>query len=969
MNSSKRLLAIIAALLLPVGGAALSACDGTAAVAGADTFGPDASGPPSLQTVSTTLSETSIVAGGSTIVTCTGRDQYEDVIDVPMSFRVIDPSGNSPEGVTVSGQTITAAFAGSFRVICQHEGTPAFSDNAPPTLAVQAGAPAEIFTYVLFNTVTAGTRISVACSVRDAAGNRTAAETMIRVTPPEGATVEGSSVLFEKTGDYAVACTTVDGGLATSEPPSIKVTPGELATLVTILSTPTISPGGSVTVTCPGRDRFGNTVPLEKVITAPVDGLTGQDNRRLSLSGTRAGLYSVTCIPQEAWVKAASASAQLEILAGAPAGLTLGLSPDRAVYPVGMRVLLTPVVLDSWGNSVTNIDDEIALEALFNNRLQQTLTPGSRATLDAEGFWVLRARLGPPYNLSAQRSVAADASAPIIDITNPVRGQMVTASGSSMPITGEVRDLTGGLFEVTIDGATQTLTQGVTTFPIARTYLPEHGMNSIIATALDVTDNFTRAAQSWLAAPEWKPAASSFDEGIIAFLSRDFIDDGVRTGAANDLATIFERVVGNINVSSLLPSPAVTYGGFDVYLRNMRYNKPTIALSPGLNGLLLEMNVQNIAVDVDAQGFVNVGGKVTVSSVDIDMMLSITVVNGVARVRQEATTVNVNGLRIDVHWSINWLVNLFSNTISNALSDSLKTALVQMVPPMLQDVFKSIELNETFTVPAFFPGMQPLNVLLSSKLYNAAINESGITLGLRTRASAARRVTWATRGSIMRGGCFGVDGGPPVWNPAKRIGAAISLDVINQLLHAVWQGGGLELTMGADAFGGANLEADFGITALDIDMSARLPPLLTDCGGKLVLQMAEINMDVHATLSGVQLNVSLIIAVETGAVVEMKNGKLTMSLESIPEEAILVDITSIESDLFDTNLEVELIDFLRDLVLVKALEQVGGQTLADFPLPEIDLGAIDPSLSGTVISFTNSELTRKRGFLTLGTNP
>ncbi len=969
MRELRPLVSLRVAMLAAIGSLALlTACDGTDPVAGVDAAGDGASGPPSLQRVTTALSADSIVAGGSVTVTCTGFDQYDAPIDAPLAIRAIDASGNPPEGVTVAGDVVTANFAGSFRLICHHTGTPAISDTSPPTLAVQAGEPVEVLTYVLQREVTAGTRVQVACSVRDAAGNRAAADTELRVTPTDGVRVEGTAATFEKTGDFTVTCATVGTGLTSVSPPTLTVKPADLATLETSLSTATLSPGESVTVTCQGKDRYGNDVPLDKVITAPVEGLTGLDPQRLTLTGTQAGVYGVMCIPQEAWVKAATSEAQLEIVPGAPVSLTLSLSPERSVYTVGSRVLLTPEAKDAWDNTITSLDESISIEARHGGTLQETLAPGARVTLGLEGQWTLRARLGAPYNLTAERRVMADASAPVIDITSPTRGQMVTSTGSSMNITGEVRDLTGGLLEVTVQGDTQPITQGATTFSIVRGHVPRHGLNTLEVTARDVSDNFTRTAQASLAAPEWKPAANHFDEGILAHFDKAFIDDGNRGGAPNDLATIFERVVGNIDVSSLLPSPAVTYGGYDVYLKNMRHDRPTIALQPSLDGLLLQLDVNSVSVDVDAQGFIDVGGKVTVSSIEIDMLLTISVTNGVVRVREQATTVEVNGLRIDVHWSINWLVNLFSDTISRSLSDALKAQIVQMVPPLLQDVLKSIELNETFTVPPFFPGMQPLNISLTAKLHNATLSESGLDVALRTRASAARRVNWSTRGSMMRGGCFGVDGGPPVWSTQRRIGAALSLDVLNQLLHALWQGGGLELTMGADAFGASDL-SEFGITSLAVDLSARLPPVLTDCGGGLMLQIGELHMDVETDMSGLPLNVSMIVSVETAATLGMQDGSLKLTLEAIPEENILVDITAVESDLFDTNLEVELIDLLRGMVLVKALEQIGGQTLADFPLPEIDLGTLDPSLAGNVITFGGAELTRRRGFLTLSTDP
>jgi hypothetical protein len=346
----------------------------------------------------------------------------------------------------------------------------------------------------------------------------------------------------------------------------------------------------------------------------------------------------------------------------------------------------------------------------------------------------------------------------------------------------------------------------------------------------------------------------------------------------------------------------------------------------------------------------------------------VAVVNGQPRVTQRAPDIRIENVRFEVHWSIDWLVNLFAGQVEQALTDALRQQLGAVVPDMIRTLLRQVELNQTFTVPAFFPGMSPLNVALVATLQKATLTEGGLDVALRTRASAARRVNWATRGSIMRGGCFGTDGGPPDWDASKRLGAALSLDVLNQVLHAVWQGGALEIPMTAAALGAGNL-ADYGVTELDLFLSARLPPVLTDCKGQLRLQMAELQMDVETVLGGLPMTVSLVVAVETEATLTLEGGNLKLTLGAIPADRIVVDIVEVESALFDTNTEVELINFLREVVLVKALESIGGKTLADFPLPRIDLGTIDPSLAGVVIDFGAGTLARRRGFVTLSTNP
>lgn len=944
-----------------------TACDGTAAVDGDDAGGGPAA-PPSIARVTTRLSQDAIPAGTSTTVTCAAFDQYDAPFAAPLAFKVTDASGDAPDGLTIDGAIVTATFAGTYRVICAHDGTPAIQDASPPTLRVTPGDAATVRTVILDPTVTAGTRVNVACSVADSEGNRAPGETVVRVTPETGVTVDGKVAYFETSGTYSVACSLADGAIVSAEPVEVTVEPAELAEIAATVTPEAITAGASATVTCAARDRFGNARPLDRVLTRPVDGLTGLDPQRLTLTGTRAGLYGIECLPQEAWVTAESVPASLEILPADPATLTLGLAPDRAVYSVGQRVQLNPVVADIHGNTITTLSDALVIETRLGGAIRQTLAPGERAQLDAEGSWILSARLGAPWNFKATRTVLADASAPVIDVTTPTRAQMVSSAGGGVQVSGTVSDLTGGLVEVTWNGAAETLTQGVLSRPLAKSLVPTHGVNSFTVTARDVSNNFTRLAQSFLVAPEYKPAPNAFDDGVQAHFDKTFLDDGVRTGRVDDLATVAEKAMGAVDVSSLVPSPVVSANGYDVYLRNVRHDAPKVSITPARDLLQVAVRVANLAVDVDAQGFVDVGGTVRADRVDVTLQLEVAVVNGQPRVTQRTPDIRVENLRFEVHWSIDWLVNLFADRVEAALADALRQQLAAIVPDMVRNLLRQVELNETFTVPAFFPGMSPLNVALVATLQTATLSEGGLDVALRSRASAARRVNWATRGSVMRGGCFGSDSGPPLWDGSKRLGAALGLDLLNQLLHAVWQGGALEIPLTAAALGGDDL-ASAGVTELDMHLSARLPPVLTDCKGKLNLQMAELVMDVDTVLGGLPMTLSLVAAVETEATLVLEAGHLKLMLAPIPAGNILVDIVEIESAFFDANAEVELIDFLREMVLVKALESIGGKTLADFPLPSIDLGAVHPSLAGAVIDFGEGRLDRRRGWVTLSTDP
>lgn len=951
------------------GGLLMVACDGTSAVPAGDTDDGETVIPPELTYVETALAPESIGAGQSTLVTCSAKDQYEAPFTPTLAFEfeVVDANDQVPDGVTIDGYRVTAQNAGVVRVRCRYPGTPPISDQSPVSLTIQSGPVATIKTTILRTDLIAGERINVACSGRDALNNATSTATELRVSPSTGTTITDKTIRFTKVGTFEVRCAAPDNTIV-GNAVNVTVSPAPLAVLETVLSDDLITPGEEVNVTCPGRDEFGNTVVLDKVITLPVDGVSGLDTDRTRISSTRAGTYPITCAPKESWVTSQRVPATLTVIAGAPTNMTLDLSPDRTIYGLGARPMATPKLSDTWGNPVADVSG-ISIQVRHNGALQETIAGGQRTTLGAEGTWTLTALSGPPANLSTSRTVLVDASAPTIDIITPTRAQMVVTSSPTVRLRAEIRDATGGLKAVKVNGAARNVTAGQTLYELDIQLSVKHGLNTVTIEATDVQDQTVKVVQGFLASPGYKAATQSFADGLIMHLSRLFIDDGNRTGRPDDLATIFQRVVGSFDVSDYVPSPVVTYAGYDVYLRDISYDEPRVSLTPAKDKLVLGLDVDNLQVDIDADGFIDVDGTVTATSVNVDMDLGLTIVNGQPRVTAQAVLVDIQGMEIDVHWSINWLIGLFSNTIRDSIASSFSNTLKQEIPPAIEEALAGFAVDQTFEVPAFIPGMSPLNVRLQAKPEFLVLNERELDLALGTQVTAATRVPWATSGSMMRGGCFGVDSGLPSWNAAKRLSMGLSTDVLNQILHAVWQGGALEVALPPEMLGDADL-SQYGITDLDVDLSARLPPILTDCQGELYIQLGELNIDASLKMGGSPLVVSMVVYFETKADVSVDTtGKISLSLGEIAPEDIVLDITRVESDLFGPQQEDLLIQLLRDQLLTELLSGFAGEGLADFPLPELDLGSLSPTLSGQVISLRDIALGRSRGYVLLEGSP
>lgn len=947
------------------------ACDATGEIPPADTTGGDQVIVPHLDTVETALAPAVIGAGGTTTVTCTAKDQSGAPFtpDLPLAFEVFDANDQVPAGVEILGDRVTVPFAGVVRVRCHYPGIPRIEDTSPVSLTVQPGDPTSITTTILRTELRAGDRVGVACTVRDAHDNITMGETVLRLSPETGTTITGGkNVRFTATGTFGVTCAFPDGSLV-GNTVTVTVAPGELTELRTVLSTDTIRPEEEVSVSCPGTDAFGNAVDLAQVITLPVAGVDALDQNRLRLTSTRAGVYPITCVPKEAFVSATRNPVSLTVVAGDPAAIAIDLDPERSVYTLGARPRVTARLADAWGNEVADVSG-VSVEARHGNTPRQTVPGGERVTLDAEGSWNLIVTSGPPSNLVASRTVLVDASAPTIEITYPVRGQMITAGGGPFTIRGTVTDATGGLASVSFNRIPRTVQNGANRFDLEIQISPEHGLNTFTVEATDVQGQAVRLAQSFMLAPGWKTAAEAFPEGIVAHLTRAFIDDGNRQGRADDLATIMERVVQNLDIASYIPSPVVQNAGYDVYLRNVDYDPPRLTLTPSRDRLLLHLDITDLSIDVFADGFIDVDGVVSADAIRVDVTLGVTVQQGQARVQMHSATVLVEGLDIDVHWSINWIIDLFTDTIRDSIVSSFEDVLRDEIPPAVADALGSLALDETFEVPGFLPGQEALNVRLQANTNNATIDEAGLDVALATKVTAAKRVQWPTAGSLMRGGCFGVDLGMPAWDPDKKLTMALSLDVLNQVLHAVWQGGALEVTLGPAAFGDVDL-SQYGVSDLAVDVSARLPPVLTDCrDGVLRIQLGELHVDASLKLNGLPLVVDMIVAFETTVDVAVDDaGAISLALGEIAPEDIVIDITHVESDLFSQDQEDVLITLLREQLLVRVLGDFGGQGLADFPLPEFDLGGISPSLQGQVIALDEIDLERDKGYLLLQGNP
>jgi hypothetical protein len=154
---------------------------------------------------------------------------------------------------------------------------------------------------------------------------------------------------------------------------------------------------------------------------------------------------------------------------------------------------------------------------------------------------------------------------------------------------------------------------------------------------------------------------------------------------------------------------------------------------------------------------------------------------------------------------------------------------------------------------------------------------------------------------------------------ASPIGLTVSLDALNQALHAAWAQGGLVRTL------------EDVPTLGEVKLSPALPPVVQlTPDGRLVAAVGEVVVD--GTLAGKPVRAALSVVDEITPTLDGKAGKLTL----VTSEQPVVSLTWLEAE--------HVAPAVRDMVKSMALSQVP-KFLApiELPLPGIPLAAIAPS--------------------------
>jgi hypothetical protein len=193
--------------------------------------------------------------------------------------------------------------------------------------------------------VEAGENFTVTCYVEDESGPVTVLTEVVVVGGDAEVILASGNNVFERIGEYELACRTLEAGAIDESPAELKVTIGKIIRIETSLDKPELNAGDIALTTCLAYDAFDNTEEVEPgIVVDPVVGLLVEGQ---SITGETPGAYVVTCNGEKG---VEVTSADLTVVEGVPYKYTATATPETV--KVGEMSEVSCAVEDDQGNPV-----------------------------------------------------------------------------------------------------------------------------------------------------------------------------------------------------------------------------------------------------------------------------------------------------------------------------------------------------------------------------------------------------------------------------------------------------------------------------------------------------------------------------------------------------------------------------------------------------------------------------------------
>ena len=353
--------------------------------------------------------------------------------------------------------------------------------------------------------------------------------------------------------------------------------------------------------------------------------------------------------------------------------------------------------------------------------------------------------------------------------------------------------------------------------------------------------------------------------------------------------------------------------------------------------------------------------------IDADVQLAVDDKTHKLIVTLAKNNVTLNGVKVTIGGVLGWLITPIAQVVITSLKPTLEKqfedAIAKQIGPALASALGALALNSTFEISKLDGSGGKVKLNLLSDFADVTGDANGIAFWERARVTSTKAVVYDNLGVPGRIHCGA--GTQQLWVlKGHPLELSIADDAFNQLLHGTWYGGLFEFPVPASLLGNVDM-AQYGVSDLQLKVSAMLAPTMDDCNAKneLIAHIGDFRVDAKLKLFGQPMDVILYATFTAGIEIKAGNEAIGISLTEIKTQAIQVDV--VQDNMVSSEGVLE--KLVAEQLLSNLVGKLGGDALGSFPLPVIDLSAALPSLpKGTGIAIKPQKVTRKDGNSVVG---
>lgn len=425
-------------------------------------------------------------------------------------------------------------------------------------------------------------------------------------------------------------------------------------------------------------------------------------------------------------------------------------------------------------------------------------------------------------------SFGVDASGPRFEILEPARGLFhdVEASGPSITVRGSVTDIGSGVASLTLNGRPVTFDDKGA---FSASFTPSPGLSTLELVALDGAGHTSSTLRSVISG-RFAPAGGEVERALDVKLGRAGLDAIIEQAREALASTPLEDLV-----------PMGGDGG-EFEVTSFQYSGTDVDLVPDYGGFRISVRIRGLRVGVRVRKkvlFVPVTftGSVSAQEAELQAFLSVTATAaGSVDMAISEAYVQLHGFDYDIDGLPGFLEGLLSGFVRGFAEGALEDALQGVVLPSLFDPADLVQTLDLMGTP----------LTLGMRLSLLTVSPEGLRFQAAVRAGGPPAPPHARERAQAPGALRGLipDTARGSGGPEGPLQVAISADAVNQVLHAAWAAGGLDLSVDLGGAGGslpiqldvAGIGAALGVpldqaapgdSPIVLSLQPMLPPVLT----------------------------------------------------------------------------------------------------------------------------------------------